>query len=121
MAYLLDVDFPDAEVVVLVMNNLNTHKIGSLYERFLADVARPYVERLEIHDMPKHGGWLNAAESEFSVLTVQCGDRRIGDLATFRCAVRVWQDARNATGNGMDWQFTTADARIKRKRLYPQC
>lgn len=120
IAHLLDVDFPDAEVVVLVMDNLNTHKIGSLYERFSPEVAKAYADRLEIHFTPKHGSWLNAAESEFSVLTVQCLDRRIGDIETFRGEVEYWQDARNAAGSGMDWQFTTADARIKLKRLYPK-
>jgi hypothetical protein len=120
IAYLLDVDFPDAEKVVLVMDNLNTHKIGSLYEAFPPERAKAYRERLEIHFTPKHGSWLNAVESEFSVLTVQCLDRRIGDIETFRREVKAWQDARNEKGNGMDWQFTTEDARIKLKRLYPQ-
>jgi len=120
IAHLLDIDYPDAEVVVLVMDNLNTHKIGSLYERFPAEQARAYAKRLEIHYTPKHGSWLNAAESEFSVLSVQCLDRRIGDIETFRREVQAWQDARNAMGYGMDWQFKTEDARIKLKRLYPQ-
>jgi hypothetical protein len=120
IAHLLDVDYPDAEVVVLVMDNLNTHKIGSLYEHFPPERARAYVERLEIHFTPKHGSWLNMAEIEFSVLSCQCLDRRIGDIETFRREVQAWQDARNATGKGADWQFTTKDARIKLKRLYPQ-
>ena len=120
IARLLDEDYPDAEVVVLVNDNLNTHKIGSLYERFPAKRAREYVKRLEIHFTPKHGSWLNAAECEFSVLSVQCLERRIGDIETFRREVQAWQDARNASGNGMDWQFTTENARIKLKRLYPQ-
>jgi transposase len=119
IAHLLDVDFPDADKVVLVMDNLNTHKIGSLYERFPAEQARAYVERLEIHFTPKHGSWLNAAEIEFSVLSEQCLGRRIGDIETFRREVQAWQDDRNATGNGMNWQFTTTDARTKLKRLYP--
>ena len=121
IAYLLDVDYPDADVAVLAMDSLNTHKIGSLYERFSPEVARAYANRLEIHFTPKHGSWLNAAESEFSVLTVQCLGRRIGDIETFRREVQAWQDARNASGNGMDWQFTTDNARIKLKRLYTQC
>jgi hypothetical protein len=120
IAHLLDVDFPDAEKVVLVMDNLNTHKIGSLYERFPPEQAKGYADRLEIHFTPKHGSWLNAAEMEFSVLTVQCLDRRIGDIETFRREVQAWQDARNAAGKEMDWQFTTEDARIKLKKLYPQ-
>jgi hypothetical protein len=121
IAHLLDVDFPDAEVVVLVMDNLNTHKIGSLYERFSAEQARAYVQRLEIHYTPKHGSWLDMAEIEFSVLSEQCLNRRIGDLETFRSEVKAWQDARNASEKGADWQFTTKNARIKLKRLYPQC
>lgn len=120
IAHLLDNDYPDAEVVVLVMDNLNTHKIGSLYERFPAEQARAYGKRLEIHHTPKHGSWLNMAEIEFSVLSCQCLDRRIGDFETFRREVQVWQDARNAEKKGADWQFTTNDARIKLKRLYPQ-
>ena len=120
IAHLLDVDFPDAEVVVLVMDNLNVHKIGSLYERFPAEQARAYVKRLEIHHTPKHGSWLDMAEIEFSVLSEQCLNRRIGDMETFRREVKAWQDARNASGKGADWQFTTENARIKLKRLYPQ-
>ncbi len=120
IAYMLDVDYPDAEVVVLVMDNLNTHKIGSLYERFPAERARAYVKRLEIHYTPKHGSWLDAAEIELSILTKQCLNRRIGDIETYRREVKAWQDARNASGKGVDWQFTTDDARIKLKRLYPQ-
>ena len=120
VAHLLDVDFPDVEVVVLAMDNLNIHKIGSLYERYPAKQAREYVKRLEIHFTPKHGSWLNPAEIEFSVLSSQCLNRRIGDIKTFRREVKAWQEARNASGNGCDWQFTTEDARIKLKRLYPQ-
>ena len=117
----MDVDFPNAEKVVLVMDNLNTHKIGSLYERFPPEQANAYKNRLEIHDTPKHGSWLDAAEIELSILTKQCLNRRIGDIETYRREVGAWQDARNASGKGVDWQFTTADARIKLKRLYPQC
>ena len=120
IAHLLDVDFPDAEVVVLVMDNLNTHKIGSLYERFPADQARAYAKRLEIHYTPKHGSWLNAAEIELSVLASQCLDRRMGDIETFRREVEAWQETRNASSRGADWQFTAKDARIKLKKLYPQ-
>jgi transposase len=120
IAQLLDVDFPDVEVVVLAMDNLNIHKIGSLYERYPAKQAREYVKRLEIHFTPKHGSWLNPAEIEFSVLSAQCLDRRIGDIETFRREVKAWQETRNASKNGCDWQFTTENARIKLKRLYPQ-
>ena len=108
------------EVVVLVMDNLNTHKIGSLYERFSPEQARAYVRRLEIHCTPKHGSWLNMAEIEFSVLSAQCLDRRISDIETFQREVKAWQEARNAAANGAVWQFTTENARIKLKRLYPQ-
>jgi transposase len=120
IAHLLDVDYPDAEVVVLMMDNLNTHKIGSLYERYPAEKARAYAKRLEIHFTPKHGSWLNMAEIEFSVLSGQCLDRRIADIETFRREVKAWQEARNASDKGADWQFTAKDARIKLKRLYPQ-
>ena len=119
IAYMLDIDYPDAEVVVLVMDNLNTHKIGSLYERFPSEQARAYAKRLEIHYTPKHGSWLDAAEIELSILTKQCTGRRIGDIETYRREVQAWQDTRNASGKGVDWQFTTEDARIKLKRLYP--
>lgn len=120
IAHLLDVDFPDADAVVLVMDNLNVHKIGSLYERFPAEQARAYVKRLEIHFTPKHGSWLNMAEIEFSILSGQCLDRRIGDIETFRREVKARQDERNASNKGTDWQFTTEDARIKLKKLYPK-
>ena len=120
IALMLDVDYPDADVVVLVMDNLNTHKIGSLYERFPAAQARAYAKRLEIHYTPKHGSWLDMAEIELGVLTKQCLNRRIGDMETYRREVRAWQDARNASNKGTNWQFTTTDARIKLKRLYPQ-
>ena len=120
IAHMLDVDYPDAEVVVLVMDNLNTHKIGSLYERFPAEQARAYAKRLEIHYTPKHGSWLDAAEIELSILTKQCLNRRIPDIETYRREVKAWQDTRNSSDKGVDWQFTTEDARIKLKRLYPQ-
>ena len=102
------------------MDNLNTHKVGSLYARFPAEHAREYVRRLEIHYTPKHGSWLDMAEIEFSVLSAQCLDRCIGDMETFRREVGAWQEVRNASGRGADWQFTAKDARIKLKRLYLQ-
>jgi hypothetical protein len=120
IAHLLDIDFPDAEMVVLLLDNLNIHKLGSLYERYPAKQAWAYKQRLEIHYTPKHGSWLNAAEIEFSVLSEQCLDERIGDIDTFRRKVKAWQEARNAEEKGVEWQFTTEDARIKLKRLYPQ-
>ena len=95
------------------------HKIGSLYEKFPPEQARAYVKRLEIHQTPKHGSWLDTAEIELSILTKQCLKRRIGDIETYRREVNVWQDTRNNSGKGVDWQFTTNDARIKLKKMYP--
>jgi DDE superfamily endonuclease len=110
---------PDAEKIVLVMDNLNTHKLASLYEAFPPDQARRIAERLEIHHTPKHGSWLNVAEIELSVLARQCLDRRIGDSATLRREVTAWEGERNERGVEVKWRFTTADARIKLRRLYP--
>lgn len=111
--------YPQAEKVVLVMDNLNTHKLGSLYEAFAPAEARRLIERLEVHHTPKHGSWLNMAETELSVLSSQCLDRRIGDREELRAEVAAWEYARNTAKCRVDWQFTTADARIKLKRLYP--
>ena len=119
-ARLLDEDFPGAEKVVLICDNLNTHEIGSFYEAFPPEQARKYVERLEIHYTPKHGSWLNAAEIELSILTKQCLDRRIPNLETLRCEIDAWQRKRNTSRKGVNWQFTTSDARTRLKRLYPQ-
>jgi hypothetical protein len=115
----LDEDYPDARVVRLVMDNLNTHTVGSLYEAFEPAEARRLAERLEIHYTPKHGSWLNIAEIEFRVLSGQCLDRRIPDRATLEREVAAWEADRNANTRGVDWQFTTEDARVKLKRLYP--
>ncbi len=115
----LDEDYPDARVVRLVMDNLNTHTVGSLYEAFEPAEARRLAERLEIHYTPKHGSWLNIAEIEFRVLSGQCLDRRIPDRATLEREVAAWEADRNAHTRGVDWQFTTEDARVKLKRLYP--
>ena len=117
---LLEEDYPDAEVVVLVMDNLNTHSIGSLYEAFEPAKARELARRLEIHYTPKHGSWLNIAESELSVLGRQCLDRRIESIERLASECEAWNIERNELQKGVDWQFTTADARIKLKRLYPQ-
>ena len=116
---LVDVHFPQAERIVLVMDNLNTHKGASLYESFAPAEARRLIEKLEIHYTPKHGSWLDMAETELSILTKQCLDRRIGDLATLRQEVAAWEAARNQAQATIDWQFTTAEARVKLKRLYP--
>jgi DDE superfamily endonuclease len=109
----------DAEKVVLVMDNLNTHKAASLYEAFPPGQARRIAERLEIHHTPKHGSWLNVAEIELSVLARQCLDRRIEDAGELRREVDAWQEERNERGVEVRWRFTTADARIKLRRLYP--
>jgi len=117
---LLEEDYPHAQKVRLVCDNLNTHKIASLYEAFPAEVARRLAARLEIHYTPKHGSWLNIAEIELSALTKQCLDRRLGDLDTVRRESAAWARDRTAAQKSVDWRFTTGDARIKLKHLYPQ-
>jgi hypothetical protein len=116
---LSDTHFPGAKKIVLMEDNLNTHKPASLYEAFPAAEARRLVERFEWHYTPKHGSWLNMAESELSVLSGQCLDRRIPDKQTLTEEVAAWEHARNKKHVKADWQFTTADARVKLKRLYP--
>jgi hypothetical protein len=111
--------YPLVEKVVLVMDNLNTHGVASLYEAFAPDVALALAARLEIHYTPKHGSWLNMAETELSILARQCLDRRIDDRALMAREVTVWEAARNAADARINWQFKTVDARIKLKRLYP--
>jgi hypothetical protein len=110
---------PDAEKLVLVMDNLNTHKLASLYEAFPPEQARRIAERLEIHYTPKHGSWLNVAEIELSVLSRQCLNRRIESIDELRKEVAAWEEARNEKQVEVRWQFTTADARVKLRRLYP--
>ena len=117
---LLDKDYAGAEKVILICDNLNTHKIASLYEAFEPKEARRLAERLEIHYTPKHGSWLNVAEIELSVFTNQCLDRRIPDMATLQQEAKAWYRKRNANQKAVDWQFTAEDARVKLKRLYPQ-
>jgi hypothetical protein len=116
---LSDKHFANAEKIVLVQDNLNTHKPASLYETFPAAEARRLVERFDWHYTPKHGSWLDMAESELSVLTSQCLDQRIPDKQTLSNEVAAWEDRRNTKHAKADWQFTTADARVKLKRLYP--
>ena len=111
--------FPDANKIVLVQDNLNTHRPASLYEAFPAADARRLVERFEWHYTPKHGSWLDMAASELSVLSSQCLDRRIPDKQTLIEEVGAWQANRNEYHTKADWQFTTADARVKLKRLFP--
>jgi transposase len=112
--------YQQAPRICLVMDNLNTHDTSSLYKAFPAEEARALAERLEIHYTPKHGSWLNVAECELSVLCRQCLDRRIPDIETMRREVENWTTDRNRKTKKVDWQFTTADARIKLKHLYPQ-
>lgn len=118
--HLLEVDYPHAEWVVLVMDNLNTHGLASLYEAFEPALARRLARRLEIHYTPKHGSWLNIAEIELSVLSRQCLDRRMDRIESVQTECSAWDRHRNEQQKGVDWQFTTDDARIKLKRLYPQ-
>lgn len=117
---MLDNRYPEARVVRLVMDNLNTHSIGSLYEAFEPAEARRLAKRLEIHHTPKHGSWLNVAEIELRVLSVQCLARRIPDKESLVREVAAWENERNSVIASVDWQFTTQDARRKLKRLYPQ-
>ena len=117
---LLTGDYPDAEKVVLVMDNLNTHSLGSLYEAFDPAKAFTLAQRLEIHHTPKHGSWLNIAEIELSALTRQCLDRRIADLDILNTELAAWQATTNADQRQVNWHFTASDARIKLRHLYPE-
>jgi transposase len=116
---LIDVHYPDAERIVLVLDNLNTHVGAALDEAFPPAEARRLLDRLEFHYTPPHGSWLNMAEIELSVLSRQCLDRRIPDEDTLVQEVAAWEAGRNAHHTTIDWRFTTADARIKLTRLYP--
>ena len=116
---LVDVHYPEADKIVLVLDNLNTHTPASLYAAFPADEAKRLADKLEIHYTPKHGSWLNMAEIELGVLAAQCLDRRLPDRATLEREVAAWTRDRNAATRTVDWRFTTADARIKLKHLYP--
>ena len=116
---LVDVHYPDAEVIVLVLDNLNIHTPASLYAAFEPAEAKRLADKLELHWTPKHGSWLNAAEIELAILSSQCLDRRLPDQETLREEVTAWADARNVGGAAVDWRFTTEDARIKLKHLYP--
>ena len=119
MRELVDEHFPQAKRITVVMDNLNTHSPSSLYEAFRPEEAKRILDRLELHYTPKHGSWLNMAEIELSALGRQCLRRRIPDQQTLRREVRAWETLRNAKGSTVDWRFTTQDARIKLKRLYP--
>jgi len=117
---LLDHDDPDAELVILVCDNLNTHTIGALYDTFDPEEAKRLADRLDIRHTPKHGSWLNMAEIELSVMTRQCLSRRIADVATLRRETNRWAARRNRNQTGINWQFKTSKARTKLKSLYPQ-
>jgi len=117
---MLDERYPQAVKVRLVMDNLNTHSAASLYEAFAPEEARRLARRLEIHYTPKHGSWLNVAEIELSARNTQCLNRRIPDIGLMRQEVAAWEWDRNHRAAAIDWRFTTEDARIKLKRLYPK-
>ena len=119
MRDLTDLFFPQAEVIRVVQDNLNTHTPASLYATFEPSEARRILSRLEFHYTPKHGSWLNMAEIELSVLSAQCLDRRIPDEKTLQREIAAWQGPRNEQQKGVDWRFTVADARAKLARLYP--
>lgn len=120
MKNLVDVHYPTATTIRLVMDNLNTHSLGSLYEAFPAEEARRIAAKLEIHHTPKHGSWLNIAEIELRALTGQCLNRRIPEETKLRSEVHSWMNQRNDSGARVDWQFKTKDARTHLKHLYPR-
>src|SRR4029450_4713549 len=120
MKHLLEDWYPDPDKVLLVCDNLNTHQLASLYEACEPQEARRLAQRLEIHDTPKHGSWLNSAEIELSVLTKQGLDRRMAAIDTLRQETKAWEHERHAKQTGVDWHCTTEDARIRLKRPYPQ-
>ena len=118
--WVLDIQYPNAEKVAFVMDNLNTHVISSLYETFPPEEAFRLAQRIEIHYTPKHGSWLNIAEIELSALATQClGHRRIASIEALNKELSAWKTVRNAKQKGVDWHFSTADARVKLKHLYP--
>jgi hypothetical protein len=119
LKYLVDERYPQAEVIRLVQDNLNTHKPAALYEAFSPQEARRILHRLEFHYTPKHGSWLNMAEIELSVLNRQCLDRRLADKTILITEVTAWNSDRNQRAASVNWHFTTDDAPIKLKRLYP--
>lgn len=119
MRELLEETYANAERIVLVMDNLNTHTPGSFYATFPPDLAKQLSDRLEIHDTPKHGSWLNMAEIELAILSKQCLDRRVPHIERLRREVSAWETERNQNQRKIKWQFTTKDARIKLHQLYP--
>lgn len=119
MRELSDIYYPEAEVIVIVLDNLNTHSPASFYEAFEPEEARRLTDRFEFHYTPKHGSWLNIAEIELSVMSRQCINRRIPDQVTLEREIKAWEEERNDQIVKVQWRFTTADARIKLKHLYP--
>jgi hypothetical protein len=119
LKWLVDERYPEATLIRVVLDNLNTHKIASLYEAFEPAEARRIAKKLEFHLTPKHGSWLNMAEIELSILQRQCLDRRIGDEGTLRREIGAYEQRRNVEKAAIDWQFSVADARVKLHRLYP--
>jgi hypothetical protein len=120
MRELSDIHYPLAEKIIVVLDNLNTHSAASFYETFEPDEARRLINRFEFHFTPKHGSWLNMAEIELSALARQCLSQRIPDQAALASEVNAWEKDRNSKVVKVDWQFTTADARIRLKHLYPE-
>jgi hypothetical protein len=117
---LVDNQYANVDKILLIMDNLNTHTLGSLYEAFEPQEARRLIDKLEIHHTPKHGSWLNVAEIELSVLSRQCLNRRISNKETYEREIENWNSDRNHQQIGVEWHFTTKDARVKLKRLYPK-
>lgn len=118
--YLVDEMYPDVQKIILVMDNLNTHKPASLYKAFPPEEARRIIKKLEIHYTPKHGSWLDIAEIELNVMTRQCLSRRISSIDVLRSELAAWEDERNNGKSKVNWQFTTKDARVKLVSLYPE-
>jgi DDE superfamily endonuclease len=119
MKYLVDERYPQAKKIGVIQDQLNTHVKASLYKAFPPEEARRILDKLEFHYTPKHGSWLNMAEIELSVLNRQCLDRRIPDMDSLKQEIAAWENNRNEKSNSVDWRFTTDDARIKLKKLYP--
>lgn len=118
--YLVDVSYPSVDKIILVMDNLNTHAIASLYKAFPPEEARRIAKRLELHYTPKHGSWLNMCEIELNVMTRQCLTRRINDIEVLRDELKAWESRRNTEVAGINWQFRTKDSRVKLISLYPK-
>jgi len=119
MKYLVDECYPEAEKIRVIQDQLNTHLKASLYKAFEPQEAKRIADQLEFHYTPKHGSWLNMAEIELSVLNGQCLNRRLGEFETLKAEIAAWEEQRNEQSRSVDWRFTTEDARIKLKRLYP--